>query len=157
MARGSSGQQDPDPLRQVRRLTLLSVLLLMAGVVAVVTGVVLVGIVVILFSCASLLLWSAIWIESRRAGRPAGSGRVPGREVPVMVIVAAGLMGLASLALFVFALTSWDTTGLATRARHSQPMALAASAVGTALFGGGGVLLLVRRLRSSGAPGTPPK
>ena len=60
MARGSSGQQDPDSLRQVRRLTLLSVLLLVAGVIAVATGAVLVGIVVILFSCASLLLWSAM-------------------------------------------------------------------------------------------------
>ncbi|WP_147918117.1 hypothetical protein [Ruania zhangjianzhongii] len=155
MVRGSGGQQDPDSLRQVRRFTLLSVVILAAGVIAVVTGAVLIGIVAILIGLASLLLWSAIWIGSRRPAQPTGSGRSPGRDVPVVVSVAVILIGLASLALFVFALTSWDTTGLATRARYSQPMALAASAIGTALFGGGGVLLLVRRVR--GQRGTPPE
>ena len=148
----SSGPQEHGGDRQPRRMVLLSVLLVVAGCIAVAADAVLIGIVVILISCANLLLWSAIWIGSRRTHQPAETGRAPGSDIPMVVIAAAVLMGLGSLALFVFALTAWDTTGLATRVLYSQPVALAASAIGTALFGGGGVLLLVRRVR-----GRPPR
>lgn len=135
-------------LREARLLTLASALFVAAGVWLLLDGDTGFGLVTTLFFSACLIVGIALWATESTAHRGGSrGGRAMDRFFALLMTAAALLMGLGSFALLITTLADPARIYEGTAFRYTPGQALIASLVGTVLFGGGFVVLLIRGLR----------
>lgn len=135
-------------LREARLLVLISALFVAGGVWMLTMGELAFGLATTLFFSACLIVGVVMWVGERTNRRGDGrSGRTAERLFALLMPAAALLMGLGCLALLILTLMDPDWPDTGTAARYSPALIIGASLVGTVLFGGGSVLLLIRARR----------
>lgn len=136
-------------LREARLLTLIGLVFVIGGAWGISQGSVGLGLTAVLFFGACLLAgvlnWWSISAELR--------GKDNEATAKVFVVAMMGisvLLGLGCLGAFVVALAGWNAFGFATTAKFPRAVVLVAGAVGTVLFIGGPIALLLRKGRPFG-------
>lgn len=106
------------------------------------------SIVGILFGLATLLVGIFQWRENR-ADQHADDERAS-KQFMITLMGSSVLLGLVSLVMLLLTLTDWAQFNFATHAMFPRPVAVGAGVLGTVLFLGGPVALLLRKGRAFG-------